>query len=184
MNNRELEEYRALRDTIRERGTARVWIFVIGFGIWGGLVMATVSIAALPEATLLPLLALAAVFEAVFALHTGVERVGRYIQVFYEAEASGLLNWEHTAMAFGRAFPSATVDPLFARFFWIATIFNFIPAVLAGAVLYEWVGIGLAHVLFIVRVVIAERHAAHQRATDLDHFLKLKSEQANARAQS
>jgi hypothetical protein len=56
--------------------------------------------------------------------------------------------------------------------------------VLAGAVLYEWLGIGLAHVLFIVRVVIAERHAAHQRATDLDHFLKLKSEQATARAQS
>jgi hypothetical protein len=183
VNARELEEYRALRDTIRERGTARVWIFVIGFGIWGGLVMATVSIAALPEATLLPLLALAAVFEAVFALHTGVERVGRYIQVFYEADTSDSLNWEHTAMAFGRAFPGATVDPLFARFFWIATIFNFIPAVLAGAVLYEWLGIGLAHVLFIVRVVIAERHAAHQRATDLDHFLKLKSDQASARAQ-
>jgi hypothetical protein len=184
MTARELEEYRALRDTIRERGTARVWIFVIGFGIWGGLVMATVSIAALPEATLLPLLALAAVFEAVFALHTGVERVGRYIQVFYEAETSDALNWEHTAMAFGRAFPSATVDPLFARFFWIATIFNFIPALIAGAVGVEWIGIGLAHVLFIIRVVIAERHAAHQRATDLDHFLKLKSERISAPVQS
>jgi glucose-6-phosphate-specific signal transduction histidine kinase len=87
-------------------------------------------------------------------------------------------------MAFGRAFPGATVDPLFARFFWIATVFNFIPAVLAGAVLYEWAGIGLAHVLFIIRVVIAEQHAAHQRATDLDHFLKLKTDQANARVQS
>ncbi len=140
MTPRELEEYRALRATIRERGTARVWIFVIGFGIWGGLVMATVSLAALPEATLLPLLALAAVFEAVFALHTGVERVGRYIQVFYEAEASDSLNWEHTAMAFGRAFPSATSIRSSRRFFWIATIFNFIPAVLAGAVLIEWTG--------------------------------------------
>src|SRR5262245_9738610 len=184
MNARELEEYRALRDTIRERGTARVWIFVIGFGIWGGLVMATVSIAALPEATLLPLLALAAVFEAIFALHTGVERVGRYIQVFYETETGDALNWEHTAMAFGRAFPGATVDPLFARFFWIATIFNFIPALLAGAERIEWIVIGSAHVLFIIRVVVAERHAAHQRATDLDHFLKLKNERPNAPAQS
>src|SRR5439155_21852130 len=103
MTTREIEEYRALRATIRERGTARAWIVVIGFGIWGGLVMATVSIASLPEATLLPLLALAAVFEAVFALHTGVERVGRYIQVFYEGETSDSLNWEKTAMAFGRA---------------------------------------------------------------------------------
>ena len=32
MTARELEEYRALRATIRERGTARVWIFVVGFG--------------------------------------------------------------------------------------------------------------------------------------------------------
>jgi hypothetical protein len=175
MTARELEEYRALRETIRERGTARVWIFVVGFGIWGGLVMATVSIAALPEATLLPLLALAAVFEAVFALHTGVERVGRYIQVYYEAEPDDLRNWEHTAMAFGRAFPGASIDPLFARFFWIATVFNFIPAILAGAVRIEWSLIGLAHLLFVARVVVAERHAAHQRATDLDHFLALKS---------
>src|SRR5947208_14124487 len=38
MTARELEEYRALRATIRERGTARVWIFVVGFGLWGGLV--------------------------------------------------------------------------------------------------------------------------------------------------
>jgi hypothetical protein len=184
MTARELEEYRALRDTIRERGTARVWIFVIGFGIWGGLVMATVSIAALPEATLLPLLALAAVFEAIFALHTGVERVGRYIQVFYESEASDSLNWEHTAMAFGRAFPGAAVDPLFGRFFWIATIFNFIPALVAGAVRIEWTWIGAAHIVFLVRVVIAERHAAHQRATDLDHFLQLKNKQASAPTQS
>jgi hypothetical protein len=41
--------------------------------------------------------------------------------------------------------------------------------------------IGLAHVLFIVRIVIAERHAAHQRATDLDRFLKLKSERGSAK---
>jgi len=42
----------------------------------------------------------------------------------------------------------------------------------------------LAHILFLVRVVIAERHAAHQRATDLDHFLKLKNDRTNAPAQS
>ena len=55
----------------------------------------------------LPLLALAGVFEAVFALHTGVERVGRYIQVFYESETPDSSNWEYTAMAFGRPFPAA-----------------------------------------------------------------------------
>ena len=175
MTSRELEEYRALRATIRERGTARVWIFVVGLGIWAGLVLGTTAIAALPEATLLPLLTLAGVFEAVFALHTGVERVGRYIQVFYESESPDASNWEYTAMAFGRAFSGHASDPLFGRFFWIAAVLNFIPAILAGAVQVEWVVIGFAHVIFIVRVFVAERHASRQRAVDLEHFQKLKA---------
>lgn len=175
MTPRELEEYRALRATIRERGTARVWIFVVGMGIWAGLVIGTAALASLPEATLLPLLTLAGVFEAIFALHTGVERVGRYIQVFYESETPDASNWEYTAMAFGRAFSGSALDPLFGRFFWIATILNFIPAVLAGALPIEWTAIGIAHVVFIARVVVAERHAARQRPLDLDHFQKLKS---------
>jgi hypothetical protein len=175
MTPRELEEYRALRATIRERGTARVWIFVVGLALWAALVLGAATIMMLPEATLLPLLTLAGVFEAVFALHTGVERVGRYIQVFYESESPDQSNWEYTAMAFGRAFSGSASDPLFGRFFWIATALNFIPAILAGAIPVEWIIIGLAHVVFIVRVAAAERHAARQRALDLDHFQKLKA---------
>ena len=85
MTPRELEEYRTLRDTIRQRGTARVWVFLAGFGMWAALTVATAALAALPVATLLPLLILAAAFEAVFSLHVGVERIGRYVQVFFEA---------------------------------------------------------------------------------------------------
>src|SRR5262245_28415723 len=103
MTPRELEEYRALRATIRERGTARVYLVVGGLGAWAALVIATASLASLPVATLLPLLFLAGVFEAIFALHTGVERIGRYLQVFYEEPPER--GWEHVAMAFGRAFP-------------------------------------------------------------------------------
>ena len=84
MTPRELEEYKALRATIRERGTTRVWVFVTGLIAWGGLTVATASLATLPIATLLPLLILAGTFEAVFSIHTGVERVGRYLQVFVE----------------------------------------------------------------------------------------------------
>jgi hypothetical protein len=184
MTARELEQYRALRATIRERGTARVWIFVVGVGIWGGLVLATASIASQPEATLLPLLVLAATFEAVFALQTGVERVGRYIQVFYEAETPDSLDWEHTAMAFGRAFPGRGSDSLFGRFFWIGTALNFLPAVLLGAVRVEWVVIGLGHLVFIARVAVAQRNAGRQRAVDLDHFQKLKNARPTSQVQS
>src|SRR5947209_377037 len=84
MTPRDVEEYRALRDTIRERGTTRVWVFIAGLAVWAALVIATAALAALPVATLLPLLVLAAVFEAVLSLHIGVERIGRYLQVYFE----------------------------------------------------------------------------------------------------
>ena len=99
MTTRE-EEYRALRDTIRERGTTRVWIVLAGLSAWAALAIGTFALAPFPAATVLPLLVLAAAFEIVFALHTGVERIGRYLQVFHE-EASG---WEHAAMSYGQKF--------------------------------------------------------------------------------
>src|SRR5712692_8366964 len=122
MTPREIEEYRALRQTIRERGTARIWVFVAGLLGWAGLVIATAALAALPVATLLPLLVLAGLFEAVLVLHSGVERIGHYIQVFYEDDegdpAGGVrANWERTATACGAAFPGADGDPLFAPIF-------------------------------------------------------------------
>ncbi len=176
MNPRELEEYRALRSTILARGTARVWVFVAGIVSWSALVIAVASLASLPVATLLPLLALAAVFEAVFTLHTGIERVGRYIQVFYEGESndSPTRNWEQTAMAFGRIAAPSGSDPLFSGFFLVATVFNFVPAILAGALPVEWLVIGFAHMIFLIRVAVGRRHSAHQRTTDLAHFEKLR----------
>src|SRR5262245_7634051 len=99
MTSREIEEYRALRDTIRERGTTRVWVVLAGHIGWASLVVATSALAPLPVMPLLPLAVLATAFEIVFALHTSVERIGRYIQVFFEGnEARG---WEHAAMTYG-----------------------------------------------------------------------------------
>jgi hypothetical protein len=174
MTPRELEEYSALRATIRQRGTARVWAFLAGLGLWGGLTVATAALASLPIATLLPLLMLGSAFEVVFSLHTGVERVGRYLQVFFEAP--GERNWEHTAMAFGRAFPGGGPDPLFAPYFWMAAVLNIVPAALARPVPIEWAVVGLAHLAFIVHVWRCRRRAAVQRAVDLERFEKLKSE--------
>ena len=171
MTERDVEEYRALRDTIRERGTTRVWVFVAGLLGWAALVIATAALAALPVATLLPLLILAAVFEAVFALHIGVERIGRYIQVYFE-ETSG---WEHAAMAYGRTFRGGG-DPLFALVFVGATILNFVPVLIAEPVAIEVVVIGFAHVLFIVRIALARRHARRQRALDLERFQRIRDD--------
>ena len=177
MTSRELEEYRALRDTIRERGTARHWIVVVGFGLWGALTLAIVVLAAPPVATMLPLLVLAVVFEAISAIHTGVERVGRYLQVYFEAPEE-TARWENVAMAYGRAFAGGGIDALFAPMFWVAALLNFIPAMLSGPMAIDWAVVGAVHALFVVRVWSARMQAGRQRAIDLERYTKLKSESA------
>jgi hypothetical protein len=173
MEPRELEEYRALRATIRERGTARVLAFIFGIAAWGALTIAIAALIPYPLATIVPLVLLAALFEAVFALHTGVERVGRYLQVFYE-DTPAERNWEHTVMAFGRAFPGGGSDPLFSPYFALATAANLLPAVLASPAPIEWAAVGIVHTLLLARIASARRQSARQRATDLERFGTLK----------
>jgi hypothetical protein len=176
MTLRELEEYRALRDTIRERGTARHWIVVFGFGVWAALTLGAVALVSPPVATLLPLLVLVVVFEVIFAIHTGVERVGRYVQVYFEA-AEETARWEQVAMAYGRAYGGGGIDALFTPVFWTAALLNFIPAMLSGPAAIDWVVVGAVHALFIVRVGSARRQAGRQRAVDLERFSRLKADQ-------
>jgi hypothetical protein len=172
MTTREDEEYRALRATIRERGTMRVWIFAAGIVAWAALALATAALASTPLATLLPLLALAAVFEAIFALHVGVERIGRYVAVFHE-RADETARWEHVAMAFGRPAGAATADALFVVPFLIAGVFNVTPALLLQPIPAELAFVGGAHTLFLLRVLVAKHSAAKQRAIDQARFTQL-----------
>ncbi len=180
MNERE-DEYVALRATIRERGTARVCVFVGGIAAWVAATIATAALASTPVATLLPLLLLASTFESVFALHVGVERIGRYLQVFHEAggiqgsdgsERSGA--WEHAAMAFGRPAGAVATDALFTVMFLIAALFNAAPALVADPARVELVFIVGAHALFALRLVVARQAAGKQRAIDLARFQQLK----------
>ncbi len=169
---RDQEEYTALRATIRERGTARVCLFVVGFVAWGALAVATAALTSIPVASLLPLLVLAAVFEAVFALHIGVERVGRYLQVFHETGDGAA--WERTAMAFGRPKGAAVADGLFVIPFLLGALFNIVPALIAQATPAEIVFVGGAHALFVLRLAVARAAAARQRDVDLERFRQLK----------
>ncbi|MGE5244348.1 MAG: hypothetical protein ACM3SQ_08985 [Betaproteobacteria bacterium] len=168
MTPREIEEYRELRATIRERGTTRVWVFVAGLVSWAGLAVATLALATLPVATLLPLLVLAGIFEAVFSLHVAVERIGRYVQVFLEPEPG----WEHAAMALGR--PAVRTDPLFAAAFLGAAVINFIPVLIVQPTQIELAFTGAFHLAFVGRVLVGRRRAAHQRADDLERFQRMK----------
>jgi hypothetical protein len=163
MTERDVEEYKALRATIRERGSARPWAFLTGLSVWAAVVVAT-TLASLPLLSLIPLVVLAGTFEVVFLLHVGVERIGRYLDVFHEDR------WEHTAMAFGAPLAGTGTDPLCTGLFLIAVVCNFIPVVVAGPVPAEVALLGPAHLIVAARLLLARRAAGRQRAADLDRF--------------
>src|SRR5262245_681456 len=174
MTPTDFDEYNALRATIRERGTTRVWIVLIGTIGWAAVALVSAAVAAPPLLTLIPLLVLATTFEITFALHTGVERVGRYIQVFFE-EPGGIAGWEHRIMEFGRSGTRRlSTDPLFARSFLLGVVLNFVTALSSGPLASEWVVLGFAHALLAARVLIARRQAAGQRAADLVRFREIR----------
>ena len=162
------EEFAALRATIRSRGTARMVLVPIIFIGWALAAIATAAALTVAISTLVPLMVLAAGFEAIFALHINVERLGRYLQVFHETEGG----WEHVATSYGQRFPVGT-DPLFSRLFVIAVSVNFLPAALGGDV-PELVVLAALHLLLVNRIRVAGGAATRQRAEDLERFRALK----------
>ena len=180
-----LEEYRALRATIRERGTARALVTTITFVFWAGLLLTTVALFAVAPLALVPLLVLAAGFEVNFSLHVGVERIGRYIQTRYES-GSELPGWEHAAMKIGRGGKAGgRTDPLLTWFFLLATLVNLMAVLiiqmdpgaveetvstLEGAPPWSFAVFAAIHTAFIVRVIAARRFARSQRERDLQLF--------------
>jgi hypothetical protein len=171
------EEYRILRATIAQRGTVRMVLAPVTLFAWAATAVATAAVITVALSTLVPLLVLAAGFEAIYALHINVERIGRYLQVFHERDGG----WEHVAMAFGQRFPGTAPDPLFSRVFVIAVSVNYLPVALGGGVM-EMVVLAVLHLLFIARVRVARTMAAKQRALDLERFEALYQSAASAPA--
>jgi hypothetical protein len=101
-----------------------------------------------------------------------VERVGRYLQVFYEEQGNGA-RWETTAMQPGAALPGGGVDPLFTALFLSAAVLNTMPALLPAPAPVEVAVIGAVHAAFVVRVLRARAAAGKQRAADLERYRAL-----------
>ena len=171
MNEKQVTEYRALRDTIRQRGTVRMALVPVIFIGWAATAIAAAAVIPGAISTLVPLLVLAAGFEAVFALHMNVERIGRYLQVFHEPDGG----WEQVAMAFGQRFGGGGPDPLFAQLFVFAISMNFLPVAVGGE-LPEIVGLAVLHLLAVVRIRMARGLAKRQRAEDLQRFYSLRDQ--------
>jgi hypothetical protein len=172
-----LEEYRVLRATIRERGTLRAGLLVAGLCVWAALHLTVQIWLPMPVTSLVPLLVLAAVFEGVFALHVGVERIGRYLEAAYEDTASAGPLWEHTAHAFGKTMTDTAgrLDPLGASLFVLATLLNMVPVLIAAWTppFVELAVYGGIHLLFIVRIDRGRRFAKRQRGQELEQFARV-----------
>jgi len=162
-----LQEYRSLRETIQTRGSLRVGVAVATWLAWAALSLWCWTSVAGPLVGLVPLFVLVAGFEAVLSLHAGVERIGRYVQRMFETGGPTPPAWEHVAIAMGpRWLSPGGLDPLFSMLFLFAAWLNFIPAA-AGADQLQLTIVTVTHAAFIIRVVLARRFAARQRATDL-----------------
>lgn len=175
-------EFIALRRTIASRGTARIILLPVTLIGWAALACTLLFVSDLPIASLFSLAILVGGFEAIHALHVGVERIGRYVQVYYEASENGP-QWETTAMAIGPALPGGGVDPLFTVVFAAAALTNVIPALLPAPIDLREIGVIAAlHAAFVVRLARARGAAARQRAVELESYRAIKSGHSTAKS--
>lgn len=173
-------EYRALRDAIAARGQLRITLAVAGLLGWAGVLTAILVALPYPVAAILPLTVLIGTFEAIRPLHFGAERIGRYLQVFFE-ETNPSSNaalappaWEQTAMAFGAGVPGAAGHPLFGPLFAIATLVNLLAVLLPGPVALELSLMAVPHGAFLIWIVWADRVMRGQRTRELARFRELR----------
>jgi hypothetical protein len=173
-----LEEYRALRATIRERGSLRFLVTSITFSAWAAVLTTLCAVTVVPAFILIPLALLAAGFELNLAIHVGVERVGRYLQLKYERDHQSAAGWEHAVMKL--EVPRGGVDALFLAIFFSTLALNFVVALwLAaaitgpdeiGAIRIETLVVAVLHAIVAARWLQAAKYARSQRDRELAAF--------------
>ena len=171
-------EYLVLRRTIAQRGALRPVLLVGGTGIWAATLTAVLAWLPYPVAAAIPLVIIAATFEAIRPLHFGAERIGRYLQVFYEEAGEpgrplrDTPSWERVAMSFGKV-PGVGGHPLFVPIFFLVTIVNFLAVIIPGPVPMEMAVMAVPHVAMLAWLVAAHRAMKSQRAIELDRLRTL-----------
>ena len=171
-----------LRRTIAQRGALRPVLVVIGIGLWALVLTAVVAWLPYPIAAAIPLLVLAATFEAIRPLHFGAERIGRYLQVFYEEAGEppprpgrplrDTPSWERVAMSFGKV-PGVGGHPLFVPIFFLATLANYLAVIIPGPLPIEMGALAIPHLAFIAWLIAADRAMRRQREIELTRMREL-----------
>lgn len=165
-------EYLVLRETIARRGSLRPLLVLSGMVAWAVLLIAVLVLLPYPVAAAIPLLVLLVTFEIIRPLHFGAERIGRYLQVFYEESGEPDRNlrdtpsWERVAMSFG-TIPGAGGHPLFVPVFFLATAANYLAVLLPRPVPVEISVMAIPHLAFVAWLIAADRAMRKQRAIEL-----------------
>lgn len=171
-------EYLVLRRTIAQRGALRPILALAGLTAWAVLLTVVLATLPYPIAAAIPLLVLVTTFEIIRPLHFGVERIGRYLQVFFEERGdpqralSETPAWERAAMRFGSV-PGAGGHPLFVPLFLLATLMNYSAVWMPGPVAVELLAMAIPHAAFVLWMVAADRAMRRQRDIELARFRDL-----------
>lgn len=173
-------EYHVLRQTISARGGLRPIAFLVGLVAWAATLVLQLTWLANPLASVVPLVVLLGSFEVVRTLHLGVERIGRYIQVFFEesdggSAATAAPAWERTAMTFGPTLPGAGGHPYYLPVFLVATPVNFVAVLVPGPLPVELITLAVPHVAFMAWMLYCDRGMRKQRIGDLERFRALRA---------
>jgi len=176
-------EYRVLRETIATRGSLRPVLALIGLIGWAMSLTAVLVWIPYPVAAIIPLLILLVTFEVIRPLHFGAERIGRFVQVFYEEDGQPerplreTPSWERMAMRLS-AVPGTGGHPLFVPVFFLATIANTLPVLLVQppATPIELTALGVPHAAFMIWLLNADRAMRAQRACELEQFRRLRDQ--------
>jgi hypothetical protein len=179
MERQQPTEYLVLRQTIAQRGTLRPILVLAGLAVWAFTLIAVLALLPYPVAAAIPLLVLVATFEVIRPLHFGAERIGRYLQVFYEEDGDpgrplhDTPSWERVAMSFG-VVPGVGGHALFVPLFLIATALNYLAVLLPSPVTLEWSAMAIPHLAFLAWMVAADRAMRTQRAVELARLRELR----------
>jgi hypothetical protein len=173
------QEYRQLRAAIAARGELRARLFLAGLAAWAAGLAAVLIALPYPLVSMVPLALLLATFEAIRPLHFGAERIGRFLQVFYEERGdparplADTPSWERSAMSFGAAIPGAAGHPLYLPVFLMAVVLNYLAVVLPGPIAAELALLSVPHVAFVLWLLITDRAVRTQRERELARYRQL-----------
>jgi hypothetical protein len=176
----QLEEFRALRASVRERAIARVLLLAMTWLGWAALATAIMLVVPAPLLLTVPLVVLLAAFEVNLGTVRAAERVSSYLRVVFE-ERRAVPGWETASADLARRYPASRGDPLFLWVFVAVLCANYLCVVIAipettdpsartREDLLDLALVTALHMSLVVRFLLARRALHAGRARELERL--------------